>query len=281
MFSSAEHIPRIRTYTQAKDHFVNTKPIRGKSTSEWSNAGKTPLGRRRDTAMYNIRELRNGDIACRLYNTDVVTFRPDGDIVLVYKGYVTCLTNGFISQLLGVYAHIKQGLPYLDCVGATYPLDFSNPNVLRVSPDDGHIRPTKTFKRYKHIINRKAANKLYIKFRHLLTHAESLFKVADAKTMPHIHGRDIKSMVKEVINTYILQPDSLFENIDAIPTLIAIAVKEERVYSPRYNVQYSFDAVKMKRCLYDCIKKEYAHEVFTKVEVTDGKYYDGNVKYFT
>ena len=62
MFSSAEHIPRIRTYTQAKDHFVNTKPIRGKSTSEWSNAGKTPLGRRRDTAMYNIRELRNGDI---------------------------------------------------------------------------------------------------------------------------------------------------------------------------------------------------------------------------
>tara|TARA_R110000744_G_scaffold5084_1_gene17890 strand:- start:3803 stop:4312 length:510 start_codon:yes stop_codon:yes gene_type:complete len=169
----------------------------------------------------------------------------------------------------------------MDCVGATYPLDSSNPNVLRVSPDDGHIRPTKTFKRYKHIINRKAANKLYIKFRHLLTHAESLFKVADAKTMPHIHGRDIKSMVKEVINTYILQPDSLFENIDAIPTLIAIAVKEERVYSPRYNVQYSFDAVKMKRCLYDCIKKEYAHEVFTKVEVTDGKYYDGNVKYFT
>lgn len=281
MFSSAEYIPRIRTYTQAKDHLANTKPIRGKYKGEWSNAGKTPLGRRKDTAMYHIRALRNGDIACRLYSTDVVTFRPDGDIVLVYGGYVTSLTNGFISQLLGVYVHIKQGLPYMDSAGTTYPLDSSNPNVLRVSPDDGHIKPTKTLKRYKHTINRKAANKLYIKFRHLLTHAESLFKVADAKTTPHIRELDIKSMVKEVINTYILQPDYLFEDIDAIPILMSIAVKEERVYRPTYNVQYSFDALKMKRRLYDCIKQEYAHEVFNTVEVTDDNYYDANAKYFT
>lgn len=108
-------ISRIFDYAQAVKWFDDTPPIRGKGR----NAGVKPLGHR-NRVHFQIHK-RDGDaIACRLYDTDVVTYYPNGDIVVKPLGYTTMTTANFISDVLGIHAYIHdkslqigvQGLPY-------------------------------------------------------------------------------------------------------------------------------------------------------------------------
>jgi hypothetical protein len=42
----------------------------------------------------------NGDIACRLYDTDVVTFKPNGDVAVMLNGWASDSTCDFASMVL-------------------------------------------------------------------------------------------------------------------------------------------------------------------------------------
>lgn len=85
-------IPAIRNYAQAVEREASIAPIRGTD-------GVKPLADRRYKYMQILK--RGENIACRLYNTDVVTFKPDGDIVIQFNGWASPTSCDFVSHVLG------------------------------------------------------------------------------------------------------------------------------------------------------------------------------------
>lgn len=96
MFGSYTHIPALWTYEQALQHHESIKPIRGK---DWLRPIiNTPSGRRRKHLQ--IIKQSDGSIACRMYDTNVLTYYPDGEIHFTNGGHATMSTHQFATELL-------------------------------------------------------------------------------------------------------------------------------------------------------------------------------------
>ena len=100
MYGAKYDLPRLFNWMDAACWERDSIPIRGR-TPECK-----PLGKRRNTHV-NIRKVDNEAIACRLYNTDVVTYHKDGLIEVRLNGYATQTTIAFIEELLGVRGCIQ------------------------------------------------------------------------------------------------------------------------------------------------------------------------------
>ena len=95
--TASDHIPHLYNYLGASRHFDEVPTIRGKDIK--------PIGHRRYTYM-TIRKDPDESIACRLYQTDVVTFHKDGRIVINCGGYATQTTSQFIMNVLDQYCRV-------------------------------------------------------------------------------------------------------------------------------------------------------------------------------
>ena len=88
------HLPRLRNFAQASQWEQGVTPIRGSTLK--------PLGKRTAKHMQILRHNAGADdesIACRLYNTDCVTYYKDGRIQLYHAGYTTQSTAKFIARI--------------------------------------------------------------------------------------------------------------------------------------------------------------------------------------
>lgn len=95
MFGSYTDIPALRTYEEALEHHDSIKPVRGTHIRPIIN---TSNGRRRKHMQ--ILKQRDGSVACRLYDTNVLTYYPDGEIHFTNGGYATVSTHQFATELL-------------------------------------------------------------------------------------------------------------------------------------------------------------------------------------
>ena len=66
-----------------------------------AHKGRKPAGDRRKPGN-QIRKGENGDIVLSMYLTDVVTFEPDGQILISNGGWASKSTHDYISEILGV-----------------------------------------------------------------------------------------------------------------------------------------------------------------------------------
>ena len=92
-------MPVLNTYEKALAHYESIKPIRGK---DWLRPIINTLNGRRRQHMQIIKH-RDETIACRLYDTDVLTYFPDGEIHFTSGGYPTTSTHQFASAILSGY----------------------------------------------------------------------------------------------------------------------------------------------------------------------------------
>ena len=184
-FTARFNFRSIQNYQAAADRYASIKPIR--------TTGERPLDKR-SKKYVEIVELRDGEglglglgnsFVCRLYSTDVVTFRPDNTIEIRTNAYNTPSTANFIQQTLGTHCAIFDSRLWiratvnLDDEDGTetrygwYPLDPTNPNIFTRDPNRiphrltfvNPVFPVKT------TINRKTANvvrKQYGEFRKYL-----------------------------------------------------------------------------------------------------------------
>jgi len=82
---------RVRNYKEAVETEANIVPIRGTSTK--------PLSTKRNKQAVTIR--REGDkVIVRMYSTDVLTYMPDGEIIVSTGGYSTQSTASVIESVL-------------------------------------------------------------------------------------------------------------------------------------------------------------------------------------
>jgi hypothetical protein len=130
----------LRTYGMAKELYDSIKPIRGRADDV------RPLDDRRRTheviRKLHVRHEETGAMveayACRLYNTDVVTYFPDESITIDTGGWDTQSTMRFINWVSPVRVTTGKGHTWLlDNQGKYHPFH----NVIRVDAYNAVINP--------------------------------------------------------------------------------------------------------------------------------------------
>jgi len=95
------NVPRVFSYAEAKKIHDSIKPIRGRSPEI------RPLGNRRDADSYWVR-MNGEDVEFVLYKSAVITYKPDGGVVLTPDTYSTVSTHQFFDRVLGVDARASR-----------------------------------------------------------------------------------------------------------------------------------------------------------------------------
>ena len=95
-------IRSIDNYAEALAKWEGTKHIRGRAEDQ------RPLGRRDYVDSFRILKQENGAIQCLLYNTPVVTFTPEDNIVIHTAGFNSGSTRKFIDEVSpnGISAYV-------------------------------------------------------------------------------------------------------------------------------------------------------------------------------
>ena len=100
-YQTVMNVPRVTTYSEAKNLYESIKPIRGRSPEI------RPLGNRRDADSYWVR-MNGEDVEFVLYKSPVITYKPDGAVVLTPDTYSTVSTHQFFDRVLGVDARASR-----------------------------------------------------------------------------------------------------------------------------------------------------------------------------
>ena len=97
-YATVMNVPQVTTYALAKKIHDSIVPIRGRSPEI------RPLGNRRDADSYWVR-MNGDDVEFVLYKSAVITYKPDGGVVLTPDTYSTVSTHQFFARVLGVGAN--------------------------------------------------------------------------------------------------------------------------------------------------------------------------------
>jgi hypothetical protein len=164
-------ISRLNNYAQAKEWYEAVEPIRGTGR----NGGLKPLGHRNRTH-FQILKGTDDEIKCRLYDTDVVTFFPDGRIFIKDATYITQTTANFISDVLGVRAAVQDRDIVVGIYGNSYRL---RDGMVLARDEQGIMRVLKVDKAYVHQVNRKVMSTLRKSVKDFMNYLNGSIKVRD------------------------------------------------------------------------------------------------------
>ena len=150
-------VPRIANYIEAYAKWNNTQPVRGRSDDI------RPLGERRYVDTYSIRKnIWTEAIELVLYQTPVIKFTADDEVVLNYGRWPSASTCQFITRVLsGVGASRVRGdvvLGFSTADGRVIQKLGENEELVLVRGGDGRWQPKQIKTMFDYRINRKEAN---------------------------------------------------------------------------------------------------------------------------
>jgi hypothetical protein len=175
-----------RCYEFYKEKWENIKPIRGRSVDV------RPIDNRRryrDWETIEKRQVNGQEVyACHLYQTDVVSYYPDGSIGLRIDSWATPTTADFMSCHSPFYICKKYNkiwvYPNGHTVNEAYPIPESLTEELRlVMGADGSYKPDKPIKIEKVVIDRTKAKDAREKIKPFIDWAKSFNKLTDGWVM--------------------------------------------------------------------------------------------------
>ncbi len=155
-YATVMAVPRIANYIEAYARWNNTKPMRGRSDDI------RPLGERRYVDTYSIRKnIWTEAIELVLYQTPVIKFTADDEVVLNYGRWPSASTCQFITRVLaGVGASRVRGevvLGFNTADGRVIQKLGENEELVLVRVDS-RWQPKEIKTMFDYRINRKEAN---------------------------------------------------------------------------------------------------------------------------
>jgi hypothetical protein len=138
MFGNITDLPTLFSYAEALAHYESITPIRG--SQNLRPICTTHNGRRKKhmqiiktthpkaLGMAATPQGAIDAVACRLYDTDVITFVSNGDIIIDNGGYATNSTHSFIDGMFNRGYYTSRQLTAYSKAGST---------VIEVSPPQG------------------------------------------------------------------------------------------------------------------------------------------------
>jgi hypothetical protein len=166
------HMPCIQNYASAKAKWENTTPIRG-----YSQDSDRPLHDRSDR---NRLIAKSGDtFAARLYNTEVVQYLPNGDVILNTGGWNSHATADFMNAVSPVQAELFDGSVWARFRNSAC---YVVRNMLRIRQDDKGIWypvapvPTVTYQ-----LNKEKCKQIRTSFKPFVAYADAMIKLEGKK----------------------------------------------------------------------------------------------------
>lgn len=167
-------IHTIRNYAEALDRYNTVEPIRGSGR----NAGMKPLGHRNRT-QFQLLKGTEGEIKCRLYDTDIVIFYPDDTIKITDASYTTQTTANFIDDVLGIRGRVSDHDIVLSIHGNQYRL--AGGMILKRN-GEGKLQALQVAKAYTHTVDRKVMKQLRAGIKDFMSYLNGSIKVRDGGT---------------------------------------------------------------------------------------------------
>jgi hypothetical protein len=219
---------------------------------------------------------RDGAVACLLYETDVLTFYPNGDVSFCNGHHPTATTHGFANAILhggGIRFINRQSCTEALLDGnETYMLDGNDSLLLRKN-SEGRYKAVNPPTQYEYYVRRKvltAKRKPVLAFQN---HCIAMSKLADPRQPQDGEGlRDRRTWSP----FYEWMADPTMQNWgDLVPEVLEFA----RVTTwAGYGAEPYFHIQSIKDCISDVIKYAWADEIFEQKEVSR-KTFNGNDKY--
>ena len=282
MYGGLTDMPQLRSYEQALKHYESIKPIRGSNNLRPICA--TTNGRRKK----HMQIIKRDDaIACRLYNTDVLTFYKDGVVEYYSGGYISNSTHAFASSIFNhVHFCTKQSVTEVT-IGyrKTYHVD---PNQTFKMKREGDIwvaiDPPKNFEYY---LKRKEYNAHRKPLKEFEAHCIRMAKLCDPKekqsdrysvweglsNSPNERGWFQRERYKELTN----------KDTESWGQLVPLILENARTRDVKwvegeYVRNNYFDTQKIKEFINDMVKYAFADELFEQREVNK-RTFNGNEKF--
>ena len=174
---TVKNVKRCFTYADAKYLHDVTKPIRGREPEI------RPLGARRDAGTYSVR-MNGEDVVFVLYRTPVITYKPNGDVVVKTEGWSSVSTHQFIQQVLGISCNGVQRNTVLRLNGGRDKYIIPKNKSITMIHAGGNWRITDSHVIYEYRLNRKAANEVRKKYADFLNYAKGVAKLRSEMVEP-------------------------------------------------------------------------------------------------
>ena len=187
-YQTVMRVPRIANYTEAYAKWNNTKPVRGRSEDI------RPLGERRDVDTYSIRKnVWTEAIELVLYQTPVIKFKSDDEVVLNYGRWPSASTCQFISRVLaGVGASRVRGdvvLGFSTADGRVIQKLGQDEELVLVRVD-GRWQPKEIKTLFDYRINRKEANNVRKDVKQFRDYLQGMVKLMEDESV--LYGQTYK-----------------------------------------------------------------------------------------
>lgn len=174
-YSRNSGINWFRNYDDALHKYNSTTDIRGRTEEPMR-----PLGRRDSTDNYSIRKTAEGAIECVFYATPVVTFKPDGDVILRDYGYATISTSAFIEEVLGIRAQLFDQSICIGVGGKTVRLPRGGEDTLTLRRDaSSELYAVNMVQDMVHNLDRKESNKVRKQYADFMQYAVGMIKLKE------------------------------------------------------------------------------------------------------
>lgn len=202
MYGARYELPILYNWMDATLAERDIKPIRGRSPE------CKPLGKRRNTHV-TIRKVDNEAIACRLYNTDVVTYHKDGRIDILLDGWASQTTIAFIEEVLNVRGCIQHNHAWIGATreGSTqvgmYALHTHGVNTFRRN-QHGDLEFANPMQIKTHRINRAGANNVRKQYKAFKDYVVRTMRLRDDGFSGHEFG-DVFGWVRDGLPNYPVQ----------------------------------------------------------------------------
>ncbi len=163
--------PTVRTYAKAVEIEASVKPIRGRKIE------CKPLGRRSKSYVNIRKEGRN--IIIRFWRTDLITYKPNGDIIVTLGGWNSSSNNTLVGEILDNYICSVNNIVWIsNRFGDNFDefmLDVHNPNTIRFEEGRLIVKNPKVIKRY--VVNRKGANKIMKRYKLFFIYVKGVMRL--------------------------------------------------------------------------------------------------------
>ncbi len=175
-YATIRRVPRVLYYQEALKIHDSIKPLRGRAIEI------RPLGNRRDADTYHIR--KNGDaIELVLYKTPVITFMPDGDVVIFIDGYNSVSTHQFIDHVLNIRANGARRTTVLTISGQKYTI--ADKEKLRLRLEDGNWHVINPTAQWGWKLNRKEITNVRTKYSEFYKYLKGFVNLRTEVKQPH------------------------------------------------------------------------------------------------
>lgn len=304
-------------YSEILDYAKTTIPIRksGKSNGYYNNAGKIPLGLRRNAYEYHVKiNPDTQSVECYYYKDPLLVWHPDNSVSIFLHKWANHVEAKYIAQVLklhlyGQFVGTHKGKMYLIGDGFQKSLLLNQGSETKLKFFENkpwrYWKVVNPVQEYTHAVDRKALNKIKKPFAPFIDYAKAVMAIDSkfGKTCVHVETNPmmtVNELTEEQANQlteiyeepfcWFDKPTDNTEDMHKALILLARGVYDTKVvtklnlggvFTYRWHQNYAETSKAVIDNLYKLLKVLYFDDIFIKKPVELGRpCVDVNIKYY-